>query len=176
MIALAEKGTLYELVAPNLMSPEYATIHPFRKVPVLAHDGYHVFETLAIVEYVDQVFPGRPLFARELKKRIATLEWISAFLDEVASSVLEYCVRERFAKRLMGLRTDEAAIAAHVPDMDAVTQILDHRLRDSPFIAGETFTPADMFFGPVYLYFRETPEGDRILLNCLNVRRWNDDI
>ena len=38
-LALHEKGVDYTLATPDLRSASYALLHPFRKMPVLEHDG-----------------------------------------------------------------------------------------------------------------------------------------
>jgi glutathione S-transferase len=41
--------------------PEHLARHPWGKVPVLEHDGFSLFETVAVTRYVDEGFPGRSL-------------------------------------------------------------------------------------------------------------------
>ncbi|WP_415926820.1 glutathione S-transferase family protein [Mesorhizobium salmacidum] len=71
MLGLAEKGVEYEFVSlmpPAWKTPEHLARNPFGKVPVLEHDGFEVFETQAILRYLDQTFPGpalQPTNARE---------------------------------------------------------------------------------------------------------------
>ncbi|KYF79637.1 hypothetical protein BE11_04395 [Sorangium cellulosum] len=63
-IALAEKNVPYELAVvafgAHRVSP-HLDRHPHAKVPVIEHDGFTLYETQAILRYVDQVFPGEPL-------------------------------------------------------------------------------------------------------------------
>ena len=63
MLGLTEKGVDYELVnlmPPGWKTPEHLARNPFGKVPVLDHDGFAVYETQAILRYVDQTFPAEP--------------------------------------------------------------------------------------------------------------------
>src|SRR5438045_7260716 len=41
--------------------PSHLRRQPFGKVPAFEHDGLTLYETDAIIRYVDQVFPGRRL-------------------------------------------------------------------------------------------------------------------
>ena len=63
MLGLAEKGVEYEL-APVMPSdfkkPEHLALNPFGRVPVLDHDGFVLYETQAILRYVDLSGPGAP--------------------------------------------------------------------------------------------------------------------
>ncbi|MDP6345818.1 MAG: glutathione S-transferase family protein [Alphaproteobacteria bacterium] len=60
-MAAIEKGIGHELrdMAPG--SDEIRALHPFGKIPVLRHGDLVLYETLAIVGYIDQAFDGPPL-------------------------------------------------------------------------------------------------------------------
>lgn len=67
-IALNLKGIGYEPVYVDLRSPasrqrapEFLAINPQGLVPVLEHNGRTMTESLAIVEYLDEMFPQPPL-------------------------------------------------------------------------------------------------------------------
>src|SRR5437764_8004140 len=45
----------------RLNSPSHLRRQPLGKVPAFEHDGLTLYETDAIIRYVDQVFPGRRL-------------------------------------------------------------------------------------------------------------------
>jgi glutathione S-transferase len=58
MISLEEKGAPYRLapVVPGTMrTPEHLACHPFGRVPYLEHGDFTLYETAAIVRYVDRV-------------------------------------------------------------------------------------------------------------------------
>ena len=60
LATLEEKGAAYRLspVAPGTFQSEpHISRHPFGKVPVLEHDGFMLFETQAILRYLDRVLP-----------------------------------------------------------------------------------------------------------------------
>src|SRR5206468_6356077 len=64
LIALEEKGASYRLspVAPgSFRSPEHLARHPLGKVPVLDHGDFRLFETQAILRYLDRVLPSPAL-------------------------------------------------------------------------------------------------------------------
>src|SRR5665213_755104 len=63
-LALAEKGVAHELisVSPSEFREEpHVSRHPFGKVPAFEHDGFALYETQAIMRYVDEAFPAAPL-------------------------------------------------------------------------------------------------------------------
>jgi glutathione S-transferase len=50
-------------------SPEFLAVNPRGKVPVLVHDDLVIAESNAIVEYLEERFPERPLLPRDLAAR-----------------------------------------------------------------------------------------------------------
>ncbi len=66
-MALIEKGIDFDLTAIDLSDkPDwFLKISPYGKVPVLRHDGAVIFESAVINEYLEEVFPERPLLPRE---------------------------------------------------------------------------------------------------------------
>src|ERR1700730_1538418 len=60
LATLEEKGASYRLspVAPGTFrSPEHLARHPFVRVPVLAHGWLTLYESQAILRYLDRVLP-----------------------------------------------------------------------------------------------------------------------
>src|SRR6267154_2445893 len=67
---LMEKGARYRLapVTPATRKSEpHISRHPFGRVPVLEHDGFLLYETQAILRYLDRVLPAPPLTPDEPK-------------------------------------------------------------------------------------------------------------
>jgi glutathione S-transferase len=100
-LALAEKGVAHELVevgfGPHREEPHLSR-HPFAKIPAFEHDGFQLYETQAILRYIDEGFPVAPLVNRVLKPRMglpADEAAISAALPRA-----QLCVSE--ISRLMG--------------------------------------------------------------------------
>jgi maleylacetoacetate isomerase len=65
-LALAAKGLAYEQVGVNLLngdqrSPGHLALNLQGLVPVLEHDGLVLTQSLAIIEYLDEIFPDPPL-------------------------------------------------------------------------------------------------------------------
>src|SRR6185312_4038374 len=83
-LALAEKGTSYERIEVNPFAPDlpkaYLELHPFGKVPALVHVGFAVYETAAIVRYVDRAFPGPALQPAD-PRALARMDQIMAVVD-----------------------------------------------------------------------------------------------
>ena len=75
-IALNLKGiTPDEVVEVNLMQghqrdPKFKAVNPMMAIPALVDgDGPALFESLAIIEYIDEIKPNPPLLPKEPKAR-----------------------------------------------------------------------------------------------------------
>ncbi|OFV80016.1 MAG: hypothetical protein A2W26_01405 [Acidobacteria bacterium RBG_16_64_8] len=74
-LALEHKGIPYELKimsfdAGDLQKPEYLALNPRHRVPVIVDDGFALYESAAIVEYLEDRWPREPrLFSTDLRQR-----------------------------------------------------------------------------------------------------------
>jgi maleylacetoacetate isomerase len=65
-VALALKGLSYDAVRVHLMkaeqySAEYSAVNPQNLVPVLEDEGQRLYQSLAIMQYIDETWPQPPL-------------------------------------------------------------------------------------------------------------------
>ena len=73
-IALNMKGLDYEQVSIHLAkgrqyAPEFSEVSPQNLVPVLEHDGQRQYQSLAIIEYLDEKFPQPALLPADSRGR-----------------------------------------------------------------------------------------------------------
>ncbi|KAF1688090.1 glutathione S-transferase [Pseudoxanthomonas broegbernensis] len=73
-VALHEKALAFGLSTLDLdggaqRAPAYADRSLTGRVPTLVHDGFALSESSAIAEYLDEVFPGTPLYPRDPRQR-----------------------------------------------------------------------------------------------------------
>src|ERR1700733_14710912 len=70
LLTLQEKGAAYEfdrLAMGEQRSAAHLARNPFGRVPVLEHNGFLLYETQAIVRYLDRILPVPPLVPTEPK-------------------------------------------------------------------------------------------------------------
>ncbi len=97
--ALEHKALPYELKvlsfsAGDTRKPEFVALNPRHQVPVLVDGDFLLYESNAIVEYLDEAYPGRgaPLFPGDAKQRALVrrlIEEVDNYYEKATSEVLE---------------------------------------------------------------------------------------
>ena len=173
---LEEKGASYRFspVTPGtLRSPEHLARHPFGRVPVLEHDGFLLYETQAILRYLDRVLPN-PALSPADPKRAARMDQVMNVNDwYLFPGVGNVIVFHRVVgPRVLGLAPDEAAIEAAMPKARAVFAELARLLGGQSFFTGETITLADLLVAPQLSLFTLTPEWPALVAPHKNLVAW----
>jgi glutathione S-transferase len=162
LASLEEKGASWRLspVAPGTFrSPEHLARHPFGRVPVLEHGGYSLYETQAILRYLDRVLPtpaltpADPKRAARMDQAMNVNDW---YLFQGVGNVIGF--HRVVGPRVMGLKPDEAAIEAVMPKARTVFGELARLLGEQPYFAGEAVSLADLLVAPQVEFFTQTPE------------------
>ena len=166
-IAMEEKQAPWrmEAISPQETKGEaHLKRHPWGRMPAVEHDGFGLYETQAIVRYIDQVLPGpslQPADARSaarMNQVIGVNDW---YLFPKAVAVIGF--QRIVGPALMGLTTDEAVCAAAAPEAERCVRALDGILGQNPFLAGDSFSLADVMVGPQMDFLGATPEGESLL-------------
>lgn len=175
-LALAEKGVTHELVDvpfdARRETPHLAR-HPFAKVPAFEHDGFALYETQAIMRYVDERFAGAPLQPEDVHQW-SRMNQIIGICDayawpSIAGAILYNRV---LAPRFLGRAPDEAAIAAALPRARLCLAELDRLMEDHPFLAADFITLADLMAVPLVYLFANVPDGKAPLAEHPKLREW----
>lgn len=169
-MACHEKGVPYTLTVVRPDSPEVAAIHPFSLVPCARHGDLALFESRAIAAYIDQAFDGPPLIPRDPAAAAVTEQWIALVMTTV-DPVLARTYLTAYLNAPGGV-PDPAAIEALLPRMREVFAVLDRRLATRPYLAGETFTLADLFLFPLMWFMRLKPESAAMVEASPHLRAW----
>ncbi len=175
-MCLQEKGVPYDLEGIEFASDEHRALHPFGLVPAFRHGDFRLYETAAIVRYVDSAFDGPALVPDDPKQAALMAQWISAINAYVYPAIIGRCVLERFAPLVRGRDPDEATIAAAIPDIEYQLGVIDAALGDQKMLAGEALTNADLLLAPILFYAAMTPDISPLVEARVNVVRWHDEI
>jgi glutathione S-transferase len=161
-LTLAEKGVAHDLVSVGMeefRSETHLVRHPFGKIPAFEHEGFVLYETQAIMRYVDEAFPAAPLQPIEVHP-FARMNQIMGVVDNyLAPSLLAKVIFQRLVAPRLGRTPDEEAIAAALPKVRHCLGEIARLADDQPFLAGDTVTLADLMAIPQLYYFRKLPEG-----------------
>lgn len=175
-LALQEKGCAYEWREVNPFAEEvpadYLKMHPFKRVPVLVHDGFVLYETSAITRYVDDVFEGPRLQPENARER-ARQQQIISVIDSYAYWPL---VRQVFSHGVFRQRTgrepDPKEVARGLEAAPRVIGALEQLAGDGTFLCGEAPSLADIHLAPMVGYFTRHLEGAALLGRHYRLAHW----
>ena len=155
---LEEAGAEYDTVvldyATTLKGADYLAINPMGKVPAIVHRGQVVTEGAAICAYLAEAFPDAELAPRE-DERAAYYRWLF-----FAAGPAEAAITNRF----LGVEPNEQQQRmAGYGTYDTVVTVLDGQVAAQPWVCGERFTAADVYFGSQIIWgtqFGTLPQRD----------------
>ncbi|HXU12503.1 MAG TPA: glutathione S-transferase family protein [Candidatus Binatia bacterium] len=149
-IALLEKGTPAELVEVDLpgraqFQPEYLAKNPYGRVPAIDEDGWGLYESTAILEYLEATRPSPPLVPADARGRARVAMHMKLCDLELAGPARTILVPKRFLPRerwiLEPMEKARGKIEKHLA-------ILEPEIQGREFLAGERFTLADVCYAP----------------------------
>jgi maleylpyruvate isomerase len=155
-IALNLKALPYVTHSVDLMKDggeqwqaRYRSVNPQGRVPTLVHDGQRFTQSLAIIEYLDETFPGTRLIPKDPVDR-ARVRMLSHI---IASDIqpLQNTSTTRYLKEKLNI--DDAAVTTWLREwitrgLDAFNTHLEHEPAHGRFSHGDTPTMADCCLVP----------------------------
>lgn len=171
-LALAEKGVPYEMAPAKLRTPEYGALHPYQRMPVLVHGEFAVYESLAVMQYVDEAFEGPALRPATPAGRARNLQWSSAFTDYVAPHAVRGVLIPRLVLAGRGIPVDDAAV--HKSAAKARENLLpfERALGETAFLAGDVPSFADWLLAPCIASGSALAGADRYADDLPNITAW----
>jgi glutathione S-transferase len=176
LATLEEKGVAYRLkpVAPGtFQSAEHLARHPFGRVPVLEHEGFLLYETQAILRYLDRLLPSPSLTPSDLQRAAQMDQAMNVndwYLFQGVGNVIIF--QRVIGPRLMGKAPDEAAVEAAMPKAKIVFNELARLLGQESYFAGPEVSLADMLLAPAVAFFVQTPEWSVLGAPRPNLGAW----
>ena len=150
-IALNLKGLVPEVIEVNLVKghqrdPKFREVNPMMSLPALIDgEGPALFESLAIIEYLDETHPEPPLLPKEPKAR-ARVRGLAQIVACDSHPLIVPRVREYLAEVF---KADEAAIQKwaqhwHKAALTALEEHLSTEKDTGTYCQGEQITIADI--------------------------------
>lgn len=150
-IALALKGLSWETAPVDLLKGEqmgegFAALNPNRRVPVLVEGKAVLSQSLAIIEYLEELHPEPPLLPRQPLERArvrAACQLIACDIHPLGNSGVLAALRDRFGADEAAL-TDWARhwIARGFAALEAMAA------EGGPYLMGKAVTMADVLLVP----------------------------
>jgi len=167
LLGLEEKHASYRLATLALNSTrneQHRQLHAFGRIPVMEDEDFRLYETQAILRYLDSALPGPSLQPRE-PRALARMNQIMGIVDWYVFPQISVriCAERFFSQRFWGRPTDESTVAKALPDANNCVRELGRLKGSAPFMAGDEVSIADLMLAPHMEYFRKTPEGASLL-------------
>lgn len=139
---LEETGAPYETVvldyASTMKQEPYLSVNPMGKVPAIVHKGHVITECAAICAYLADAFPDAGL-APPITDRADYYRWLFYAAGPVEQAV---------TNKSMGFApNDQQQRMAGYGNFDLAVDVLEKAVAAHPYIAGDSFTAADVYVG-----------------------------
>lgn len=155
-LALEHKTLPYEMKvlsfsAGDTRKPEFIAINPRHRVPTLVDGNFVVYESNAIVEYLEDAYPrhGEHLFPGDVRTR-ATARRLISEVDDYFDKALDPLTTQAFSKKPN--ERDPKAIA------DARKAVMDELALFTRYLAGDflvgPLSAADFAFYPLVAFIK----------------------
>lgn len=175
LLGLEEKGASWRLAALSFggaRTPDYLALNPFGRMPTLQHGDFTLYETQAIMRYLDRIIPSPPLTPADPRAEARMNQIIGVTDWYVMPNVSSGIVFPRVVGPRFGLPADEARIAENLPKAVVCLGEVARLLGDQTFMAGEAVSIADLMLAPQLSFLEEAPEGAQLLAPHANLRAW----
>ena len=154
-LALAEKGVRYSLQTLNPFEGKAGDgqekQHPFRKMPVLYHGAFRVYETQAITNYINEAFPGPDLQPGNPQERAVQNQIVRICDSYLYRPLVWGLFVETVSKPLKGEAVDDTVAASAQKDVLKTFAALDPLLERHK-AAGHSVSLADLHLAPMMDY------------------------
>ncbi|MCV6605859.1 MAG: glutathione S-transferase, partial [Porticoccaceae bacterium] len=170
-LTLLEKGVEFEeSVAAPSQQPELLTQSPRGKIPYLETEQGFLSETITIMEYLEDLHPEPPLYPLDPYQSGRVRQLIQLLENSVELPARRLLSHVVFGGELTDATRKEAldGLELGIPAVQRVASF-------APYIAGDTFTAADVFAyytGMLAGYLTEQVYGENLMLQLEGYSEW----
>lgn len=175
-ILLLEKKVDYHfetVTFQDLTVDDFTRLHPFRRVPVLVHDRKIIYESQAILHYIDESFDGGSFQPKTPLERARMHQWMSVTVSYIQPIAIGQIFVQRVYIPENGGQGDEGTIKRAVIAIASHLDVLETALTQ-PYLVGDSITLADIFMAPVLLSMKLAPEGEQLINSRPQLKTWLD--
>jgi glutathione S-transferase len=150
LIAFAEKQIPHELIVVDMAAGQhrqqpYLSLNPYGRVPTLEKDGFVLFESTAILNYLEAIWPAPALVPPDARDRALVdmhMKLCDLQLTRHAGTII-------FPKRFLPKeRWNTSAMAEAKAEIEKHLMILDKQLAGKTYLVAEQFSLAEACYMP----------------------------
>jgi glutathione S-transferase len=150
-IALLEKKIPHEIVEVDMAakqhrSPEYLKLNPYGRVPTLEEDGFVLYESTAILEYLELTRPDEPLLPPDPRGRALAAMHVKLCDIQLARQTSTIIFPKRFLPKE---RWDEKAMAQAKAEIEKHLAILEPQLGSKQWLINDRYGMVEVCYTPL---------------------------
>lgn len=160
---------------PDMGTSKHLALHPFDRVPILQRGDFVLYETSAIVAYLEELFPTPALRPATVEGRARMNQWISAVNSYYYPYMIYHVGHERNVFPRLCIPSDEKVVAHALPKIEIGLQVVEKQLsHGQDFLLGDELSLADYYLLPSTFSFSRTDEGKAMYRNYPVFSAWRD--
>ncbi|HEX7410466.1 MAG TPA: glutathione S-transferase family protein [Candidatus Binatia bacterium] len=154
-IALIEKSIPAELVEVDMVArahraPAYLALNPYGRVPTLEEDGFVLYESTAILEYLEATHPTPPLVPAEPRGRALVAMHMKLCDLQLARQTGTIIFPKRFLPKE---RWNEEAMAQAKKEIDKHLEVLENQLKGKEYLVADRYSLVEVCYTPFVEFF-----------------------
>jgi glutathione S-transferase len=154
------------------MTPEYAALNPNKLMPLLEDDGFVLWESNAILQYLAAKKPELRLWPSDAKRQADVIRWMSWESAHWAPDACSILIKEHLLKKIFGLgETNPAEVARGESEFHRFGGVLDTHLKSRKWLTGNDLTIADYSVGA---WMTVSQIAQYPLAKYAGINRWYD--
>lgn len=178
LCTLYEKGAEFEFVVVDITkgeqkSPEHLARQPFGVVPTIDDDGFTLYESRAIIRYLDLKIPGESLTPQSVQLRAFMDQWISVESCYFSPPAMKAILTIWYAS-MSSATPDQSVIDEGVIGAAKALDVLEKSLPTKGYLVSD-FSLADICYAP-YLQYLEDMKLGAVITDRPRVAAWWDRI
>jgi glutathione S-transferase len=175
LCTLHEKGADFEFHLVDILkgeqkSPEHLARQPFGVVPAIDDNGFALFESRAIIRYLDAKLPGASLVPTDLQQRALMEQWISVEQSYFTPHAMK-AIMNIWGASMQGKSPDADVVEKGKADAARSLDVLDKALAGRDWLADNSFSLAEICYAPYLQYLFDMGIAD-IVTARPNVASW----
>jgi glutathione S-transferase len=175
LTVLAEKGQEVEFVVVDITKGEqkhdvHLARQPFGRVPAIEDDGLWLYESRAMMRYLDEKLSGTRLQPTDLRDRAMMEQWLSVEYSYFSPAAMKI-VYELLLNKMMGKPADMEKVKSGAETAGHALDVAEKALVKQEYFGNKTFSLADIAWMP-YVQYLFAAEHGHLVTSRPGVKAW----